>query len=280
MPYVTNRGARIYWEEQGSGPPILLIMGLSFTLEMWFRVLPHLRKSYRVILFDNRGIGKSDVPRGPYTIPTLASDAAAVLDAAGVEAAHVVGASMGGMVAQELALRFPQRVLSLLLGCTSYSGLFSRWPNFRKGPNNLTWFRAGRPQRERAMRHMLYAAGTLNEWIEEDIGVRCQCNWTYKGVLGQLAGILLWNSYRRLPSIQVPTLVVHGDEDHLIPPENGRIIAARIPGARFELIPQAGHVFITDQPEATIRLLLGFLAQHRGWESGRAELSAQAKERE
>jgi pimeloyl-ACP methyl ester carboxylesterase len=204
----------------------------------------------------------------------LASDAAAVLDAAGVEAAHIVGASMGGMVAQELTLRSPERVLTLLLGCTSYSGLFSKWPNFRKGPRHLTWFRADRLERERAMRHMLYAAGTLNELIEEDIGVRCQCNWTYKGVLSQLAGILLWNSYCRLPSIKVPTLVVHGEEDHLIPPQNGRMVASRIPGARFELIPQAGHVFITDQPEATIHILLGFLAENCS-----AELSAQAGER-
>jgi 3-oxoadipate enol-lactonase len=274
MPYLVNRGARIYWEEQGSGPPVLLIMGLSFTLEMWFRVVPHLTKSYRVLLFDNRGIGRSDVPRGPYTIPALADDAAAVLDAAGVGAAHVVGASMGGMIAQELALRFPDRVLSLLLGCTSYSGLFGKWPNFRKGPSHLSWFRSSRLQRERSMRNMLYAAGTLNELIEEDIGVRLGCNWTYKGVLNQLAGILLWNSYRRLPSIKVPTLVVHGADDYLIPPRNGQVVAWRIPGARFELIPDAGHVFITDQPEATIRYLLGFLEQVCRSEGSRSGLIA------
>jgi pimeloyl-ACP methyl ester carboxylesterase len=267
MPYVTNRGAKLYWEEHGSGPPILLIMGLSFTLEMWFRVVPYLTKSYRTILFDNRGIGRSDVPRGPYTIRTLARDAEAVLDAAGVSAAHIVGASMGGMVAQELALRSPERVLSLMLGCTSYSGLFGRWPNFRKGPNHLSWLRASRQEREWAMRHMLYAAGTLNELIEEDIGIRCQCGWTYKGVLSQLAGILLWSSYKRLPRIKVPTLVVHGVEDHLLPPENGRIVASRIPHARFALIPNAGHILMTDQPELTIQHLLRFLHEITGGQS-------------
>ncbi|MBV9033351.1 MAG: alpha/beta fold hydrolase [Acidobacteriaceae bacterium] len=261
MPYVTNRGARLYWEEHGSGPPVLLIMGLSFTLEMWFRVVPHLIQSYRVILFDNRGIGRSDVPRGPYTIPTMASDAIAVLDAAGVAAAHVVGASMGGMIAQELTLRYPERVHSLILGCTACRGLFSKWPNFRKGPNQIGWFRADRLQRERGMRQMLYAVDTLEELIEEDIGIRCRCNWTYKGVLSQLAGILLWSSYRRLPSIKAPTLVVHGEEDHLLPPQNGQLVASRIPGARFELMPRAGHIFITDQPETTMRHLLGFLQQ-------------------
>ncbi len=264
MPYVTHRGAKLYWEEQGSGPPVLLIMGLSFTSEMWFRVLPHLTKSYRTIIFDNRGIGRSDVPRGPYTIRTLASDAEAVLDAAGIRAAHIVGASMGGMVAQELALRSPERVLSLMLGCTSYSGLFSKWPNFKKGPNQLAWFRASREEREWAMRHMLYAAGTLEKLIEEDINVRCQCGWTYKGVLSQLAGILLWSSYRRLPRIKVPTLVVHGAEDHLLPPENGRIVASRIPNARFVLIPHAGHILMTDQPELTGQHLLEFLEEVSG----------------
>ncbi|MFL6465280.1 MAG: alpha/beta fold hydrolase [Bryobacteraceae bacterium] len=279
MPYVTNRGARLYWEEHGDGPPVLLIMGLSFTLEMWFRVVPHLTKSYRVILFDNRGIGRSDVPRGLYTIRTLASDAEAVLDAADVAAAHVVGASMGGMVAQELALRSPERVLSLMLGCTSYSGLFSRWPNFRKGPRDIAWLRASRLQRERAMRHMLYAAGTLEELIEEDIQVRCQCNWNYKGVLSQLAGILLWSSYSRLPSIKAPTLVVHGAEDHMLPPQNGRIVASRIPGARFELIANAGHILMTDQPETTIRHLLRFLQQVSGnQKSQSAGIAAHANE--
>jgi 3-oxoadipate enol-lactonase len=274
MPYVTNRGARLYWEEQGDGPPVLLIMGLSFTLEMWFRVVPHLTKSYRVILFDNRGIGKSDVPAGPYTMRMLASDAEAVLGAAGVSAAHIVGASMGGMVAQELALRSPERVLSLMLGCTSYSGLFGKWPNFRKGPSNMAWLRASRLERERSMRHMLYATGTLEELIEEDIQVRCQCSWTQKGVFSQLAAILLWNSYGRLPSIKVPTLVVHGAEDHLLPPENGRIVASRIPGARFELIPNAGHILMTDQPEITIRHLLGFLEEVSGGLSQKVRIAA------
>ena len=279
MPYVTNQGVKLYWQEQGSGPPVLLIMGLSFTSEMWFRVVPRLTNSYRTIIFDNRGIGRSDVPRGPYTIRTLASDAEAVLDAAGVPAAHVVGASMGGMVAQELALRSPGRVLSLMLGCTSYSGLFSRWPNFRKGPNQLSWFRASHQEREWAMRHMLYAAGTSQQMIEEDIGIRCQCGWTYKGVLSQLAGILLWSSYHRLPRLKVPTLVVHGAEDHVLPPDNGRIVASRIPHARFVLIPHAGHVFITDQPELTIQCLLQFLQEVSGGRQGQeAGVAAHANE--
>src|SRR5437868_10729201 len=100
MPYAINEGTKLYWEEYGSGPPVLLIMGLSFTHDMWFRVLPILKSRCRVILFDNRGVGRSDTPNGPYTIRQMAQDAAAVLDAAGESAAHVIGASMADMLAQ------------------------------------------------------------------------------------------------------------------------------------------------------------------------------------
>lgn len=258
-PYVTSNGARLYWEEHGAGPPVLLIMGLSFTLEMWFRLLPSLSRSYRVVVFDNRGIGRSDVPRGPYQMRVLARDAVAVMDAAGFKSAHVIGASMGGMIAQELALNYPERVATLSLGCTSHSGLWGKWPNFRRGPTNLRWMRAGPGERDRAMRRMLYSDATPEELIEEDIQLRSQCGWTHKGVLNQLAGILMWSSYSRLPMIRQPTLVVHGADDHLIPLENGRQLALRIPHARFEVIPNAGHILMTDQPELTSRILLDFL---------------------
>jgi pimeloyl-ACP methyl ester carboxylesterase len=234
-------------------------MGLSFTHEMWFRVLPAISGSYRAILLDNRGMGRSAIPRGPYRISQMADDAMRVLDAAGVSAAHVIGASMGGMIAQELALRHPRRVLSLLLGCTSYGGLSARWPDFSRRPRNLKWGTNDRAVREAALAPLLYADCTPPERIAEDLAVRCNCSWTYKGFLNQFAGILLWNSYRRLPRIHVPTLVVHGAEDRLIPPQNGRVVARRIRHARFELLPNAGHILTTDQPEACVAALLNFL---------------------
>src|SRR5579859_5674192 len=119
MAFVENQGARIYWDEQGTGAPILLIMGLGATSDWWWRTRPPLTARYRTIALDNRGAGRSDVPPGPYSIPQMASDAAAVLDAAGIESAHVFGVSMGGMIAQEFALQHPQRVWSLILGCTA-----------------------------------------------------------------------------------------------------------------------------------------------------------------
>ena len=273
MPHTENEGARLYWTEQGSGPPVLLIMGLSFTHEMWFRVVPALRERYRTILFDNRGMGRSDCPRGPYSIRQLARDAAAVMDAAGVESAHIVGASMGGMIAQELALRQPSRVRSLVLGCTSYSGMFARWPHFRRGPR-INWSRATRLERERSLRSLLYADATPLDRIEEDIEIRCGCSWSYKGFWNQFAGILAWNAYWRLPRIKIPVMVIHGEEDHLVPPENGKVIARRIPGARWELLPNAGHVLVTDQPELSSRLLLEFLDEQAGREAGALHAAA------
>lgn len=259
LPYVTNQGANLYWNEQGSGPPVLLIMGLSFTHEMWFRVLPVLSTHYRTIFFDNRGMGRSDVPRGPYRMRLMAEDAAAVLDAAGVPAAHVIGASMGGMIAQELALRHPQRVLSLLLGCTSYGGLLARWPNFSHAPRELPLGEDDKLSREAALIPLLYSPSTPMELIQEDLHVRSRCNWSYRGFWAQFTGILLWNSYRRLPRVKVPTLVVHGEDDRLVPPVNGRVVARRIPGAKFVSIPKAGHILITDQLEPCVNLMLEFL---------------------
>ena len=258
MPHTNNGDIKLFWTEQGAGDPVLLIMGLSFTHEMWFRTAPPLARHYRVILFDNRGMGRSDVPPGPYRMAHMASDAAAVLDAAGVESAHVIGASMGGMIAQELALNYPARVRSLLLGCTSHGGILARWPRLAL-PRNTKWSTAVREERELAWVPILYSKNTPPERIEEDILIRTRCNWSYRGFMNQLAAILVWSSYRRLPRITVPTLVVHGDSDRLVPVANGRIVAARIPGAQFRLVPDAGHILTTDQPEICQELMLDFV---------------------
>src|SRR5580658_3599827 len=122
MPFIENQGARIYWDERSVGEPVLLIMGLGYPSDMWWRVRPVLDGRYRTIVLDNRGAGRSDVPPGPYPIALMAADAVAVLDAAGVESAHVFGISMGGMIAQEFALQYPTRVRSLILGCTAAGG--------------------------------------------------------------------------------------------------------------------------------------------------------------
>jgi len=123
MPTTNANGINLYYEVYGQGEPLLLIMGLSLNSKSWFRTLPALSEHYQVIIFDNRGVGLSDKPNTPYSIELMAEDARAVLDAAGVETAHVYGISMGGMIAQKLAIKYPERIRSLILGCTTSGGV-------------------------------------------------------------------------------------------------------------------------------------------------------------
>ncbi len=259
MAYAYNAGTRLYWEEQGSGEPILMIMGLSFTLDMWFRITPALSNRYRLVLFDNRGVGRSDTPRGPYSIRQMAEDAVAVMEAAGLSSTYVMGASMGGMIAQELALRYPERVGALLLGCTSGGALRSKLPDLRRFPIGIGSAKTYE-EREWLFSPMIYADSTPKERIAEDIHVRRQYPQPRAGFLNQFAAILAWSSYHRLSAIQAPTLVMHGDEDRLVPIENGLRVARRIPHARFVKVPGAGHVISTDQPELVDDEVLGFLS--------------------
>lgn len=259
MAYAHNAGTKLYWEEYGSGDPILMIMGLSFTLDMWFRITPALSKHYRLILFDNRGIGRSDTPRGPYSIRQMADDAAAVMEAAGVSSAHIMGASMGGMIAQELALRYPERVRALLLGCTSGGAFGSKLPHFRRLPLTVGSAKT-LEEREWLFSPLIYADSTPKERIAEDIQVRVRYPQLRAGFLSQFAAILTWSSYHRLHQVQAPTLVMHGDEDRLVPMENGLRVAHRIPYAQFVKVPGAGHVISTDQPEIVDDAVLRFLS--------------------
>lgn len=259
MPYATNRNTKIYWESHGSGPPVLLVMGLGFSLDMWYRVAPQVAGRYRAIIFDNRGVGRTGAPDGPYWIPLMAEDACAVIEAAGEKSVHLLGASMGGMIAQELTLRWPDRVRSLMLGCTSFGGLRVKVPDWRHLQNPARWITKSPEERIRALYRMLYADSTPRERIDEDTRIRLQHYPPAKAYRNQILGILSWSSYSRLPRIHKKTLVVHGEADRLIPVENGRAVARRIPGARFVGIPGAGHVFMTDQPQTAVDLTLGFL---------------------
>lgn len=261
MAFVQNQGARIYWDEQVSGEPLLLIMGLGYPSAMWHRSRPGLARQYRTIALDNRGSGQSDVPPGPYPIPLMASDAAAVLDAAGEESAHVYGVSMGGMIAQEFALRYPDRVRSLILGCTAAGGPTA--VRAEAEVNQVLMSRDLTPeQMALAMRPFIYDADTPVEKIEEDIAVRRKWFPKPEGYAAQLQGILAWESCSRLPEIKAPTLVIHGESDRLIPPGNGKLISERIPGAEFVLLPHASHIFSTDQAEAAHKAVLKFLSEH------------------
>jgi 3-oxoadipate enol-lactonase len=263
VSFVENQAAKIYWDEQGTGEPLLLIMGLSYPSYMWHRSRPLLSKHYRTLAFDNRGVGQSDAPSGLYPIALMASDAAAVLDAAAIDSAHVFGASMGGMIAQEFALQYPKRVRSLILGCTAAGGPYA----VRAEPRALEALSRQdmTPEESKeAIIPFIYDAATPRERIDEDMAVRMKWYPSRQGYMGQLQGIFAWEAYSRIAQITAPTLVIHGETDRLIPPANGRLIAARIPGAKLVLIPQASHIFETDQPDQAHQAILEFLAAQRG----------------
>src|SRR5690349_17757145 len=203
MAFVDNHGAKIYWDEQGTGEPVLLIMGLGYPSYLWHRTRPTLAARFRTIALDNRGSGRSDVPPGPYPIALMASDAAAALDAAGVESAHVFGISMGGMIAQEFALQYPKRVRSLILGCTAAGGPTA--VRAEAEVNRVLMSRALTPdERAQAMRPYVYDSHTPVEKIEEDLGIRSKWVPKPEGYAAQLQGILSWESYSRLRQITAP----------------------------------------------------------------------------
>ena len=265
MAYVEHDGARIHWHTAGTGEPLVLIMGLGCSSALWFRLAPRLAKRHRVIMLDNRGSGRTEAPHSVvHRVTTMARDVAAVLDAAGEESAHVFGFSMGGMIAQQLAIDQPARVRSLMLAATHCGGKQAiladekvRHLLFSKGEHT--------PEESlRLMRPYTFAAGTPAERIEEDHAVRLANYPTLRGYQAQLYGLIGWTSYARLPSLRCDTLVLHGLEDRLIPAQNGRLLAERIPGAKLVDLRNASHWIHTDQLDATVAAVESFIAERQG----------------
>jgi pimeloyl-ACP methyl ester carboxylesterase len=264
MPIAKSRGARIYYESAGSGPPVLLISGQGMTAAAWWRTVAELSPSFRVLTFDNRDMGRSSRTAWPYVIAQMAEDAIAVLDAAGVGRAHVYGISLGGMVAQELALRHPERVSALVLGSTTAGGPEA----ILADPQPLTFFvRAGAMAPEEAewaavpYNYSLRTRREHGERISEDIARRVEHQTDTLAYLHQVAAAATHNVVGRLGSIKAPTLVVQGEEDIVMPPLNGRLLAEGIPGAQLKTWPNAGHLYTTDEPEAD-RHIRRFMVSH------------------
>src|SRR5260370_40663178 len=239
MRFVENLGARIYWDEEGDGAPLLLIMRLGWTSHAWYRTRPVLAEKYRTIALDNRGVGRSEMPAGPYPIALMALDAAAVLDAADVESAHVFGISMGGMIAQEFALQYPKRVRSLILGCTAAGGPHAVRSEREAAQMLMARGSMTREEAAQAALPFIYHPGTPQKLIDEDMEVRKPWFPHPDAYTAQLQGILAWEAYSRLAQIVAPTLVIHGDSDRLVPAGHGKMIAEKNPRAKLVTLARA-----------------------------------------
>jgi 3-oxoadipate enol-lactonase len=253
--FAEHDSAELYWESTGgSNPPVLLIMGLGMNATYWWRTTPMLvAAGLDVIAFDNRGVGRSSRPAGPYSVPQMADDAVAVLDAARAERAHIYGISLGGMVAQEIALRHPDRVSALVLGATTPGGDRAVAPD----DETLAFFRRrGEMTAEEAVwASVPYNYGratrtTAAHLIAEDIVQRLRFPIEHEPYAAQLAAALGHDAHDRLGEIDKPTLVVHGEADRMVAPANARLLADAIPGAWLSTYAGAGHIYPTDEPDA------------------------------
>jgi 3-oxoadipate enol-lactonase len=242
----------LHWESTGAGDPVLLIMGLGLSGGAWWRTVPVLSRSLRVITFDNRGVGRSQARLHSYTTEAMADDAVSVLDAAGVEQAHLYGFSLGGMVAQQLALRHPGRVRSLVLGATHPGGPRAHRPSAEV----IDFFRrrASMSATDAARASVPFNYGPRcrrehEDRIAEDIRRRLAHPFPEGAYRAQIVAATLHNTYRRLKRIKAPTLIVHGREDRMVPVANAEILAERIPGSRLRILEESGHLYSTEQPE-------------------------------
>jgi pimeloyl-ACP methyl ester carboxylesterase len=264
MPTVTLNDATIYYDAQGDGEPLLLIAGFGVGHWIWFRQVPVLSRRFRTIVFDNRGIGLSSDGPHAYTIETLADDAAALVRALGQGSAHIVGASMGGFIAQELALRHPECVRTLVLACTSFGG-----PNhIPASPEVLRLFFSptdlNSEERIRQGRDIAFSRefiATHPEIVETVIQLRLAHPVSERTFQRQVQAVLGFNAEERVGKITAPTLVMAAAEDVLIPAENSRRLAARIPGARLLILERGGHAFFIERPEEFNQAITDFIAE-------------------
>jgi pimeloyl-ACP methyl ester carboxylesterase len=266
MPKITANGIRIAYDIVGEGPPLVLINGLGYDRWMWHRMLPGLARHFRVLSFDNRGAGESDKPPGPYSAQLLAADTVALMEALGISRAHVMGHSMGGFIAQALALDYPERVDNLILAATNFGG-----------PHHI-------PITPEAMAVLTDTTSPPLERLRRGIAVSCRSGfiedeadfvetWLHyrmthpidpAGYQAQLAiGLSLLpeeaSFEHHLSTIQAPTLILFGREDRVTPPGNAELLAKQIPDSRVVILPHAGHFFPFDAPDVAIEVVIAFL---------------------
>ena len=265
MPKLHTNGIDLYYEITGAGEPLVLIAGLGYSSLMWHKMVPGLTQHFQVITFDNRGVGETDKPAGPYTAQMLADDTAGLLTALGISRAAILGHSMGGFIAQHLTLRHPPLVRKLVLVSTSAGGATHVKPApeiaalLIRDPNEAI------ETRVRRARSMVTGPG-FAETHPEDIARAIEHAFRFpmspEAYLRQLGAVETHfnrGTRARLSEIRVPTLVIHGDCDPLVPYPNGQVLAAEIPGAKFLTLPGVGHLPHVEAAEQFNRAVMEFL---------------------
>jgi 3-oxoadipate enol-lactonase len=263
----TRDGLKLRYEIRGQGDPVALIMGFSGSGRGWGEpFLGAIQKRFKIFMIDNRGTGESDKPDVAWTLGDMAADIAAVLEHAKTPRAHIFGISMGGMIAQEFALAYPERVRGLVLGCTNCGASKS----IPAAPEAIAALipQPGTPPEEQARR--AFAAACGKKFLASPIGQATIAQamvdmadypitpmHTY---LRQAQAIGGFDSYARLGEIKRPTLVIHGDDDAIVPVANADILTGAIKGSRQHIIADAGHMFFWEAPEESVEVAGDFLA--------------------
>jgi 3-oxoadipate enol-lactonase len=265
MPIVKAGAVSLSYDTFGAGEPLLLIMGFGAPGIAWMPVLPML-SGFKCIYFDNRGTGNSEKPAGPYTIPDMADDGAHLLAALGIESAMVYGISMGGMIAQELALRHPGRVSKMVLGCTMTGGPAAIPPAEETIASLVSAMKLMSTDPERAIDILLPVVHppdfvTAHPEVKQMalMGAAMIPPTPPDVIERTLEGITQFNSYDRLPTVKCPVLIVHGERDILLRPANAEVLKSRLPQAEVFMIPNAGHNFFAENPMGVHQRIVEFL---------------------
>ena len=260
-------GTDLFCERRGAGEPLLMIQGMAGHSLHWGEpFLCALEGDFELILYDHRGLGRSAPSDDPFTIADLAGDAAALLDALGIDSAHVLGISMGGMVAQELVLTAPERVRTLTLGATYAGGPDARFTDEAVVNELAGAILSGDPDRKvrtgwgfNVSPDFAGADGNFEQFSQ----IAALYPVELPMIFNQLQAIMSHDTSARLADVGVPALVVHGTADQMLAAANGEMVAGLIPGARLELLDGVGHLFFWEQPERVAQLICEHVAAAR-----------------
>jgi 3-oxoadipate enol-lactonase len=265
MPKIQAGSINLNYDTFGDGEPLLLIMGFGMPGIAWLPSLPML-PGFKCIYFDNRGTGMSDKPEGTYTVEQMADDASNLLKALGIAKAKVYGVSMGGMIAQELTLRHPDQVVKVVLGCTMAGGPDAKMAAPEVGAKLVEGTKLIGTNPEEGfdiILPLLYPEEFARAHPEIKTmmiaGMKMMPPTPTESVDRTIAGIMTFNAFDRLGQIKCPVLIVHGDQDLLIPAENAHLIKSRIPHAELMMIPNAGHAFQAADPVGIHQRIVQFL---------------------